>query len=139
MGQVDAQAKFYRRLFGGKATPTLEDVPAHAVQALAAAFAYLATKDGWRFGPIPMGIWATVALVIFVGSWFTADVLLAVTLPEEARRTAMDYYFGGLVAGLLGGATVAAVGIYGTFRMALRDLIAGDAQPAPDESGPLVN
>ena len=139
MGQVDAQAKFYRRIVGKRATPTLEGVPTHAVPALAAAFAYLATKDAWRLGPIPMGIWATVALVIFVGSWVTADVLLAVTLPEEARRTAMGYYFGGLHAGVLGGMTYAVVGLYCIFRMALRDLIAGDAQPAPDESGPLVN
>ena len=139
MGQVDAQAKFYRRLFGKRATPTLEGVPAHAVPALAAAFACLATKDGWRLGPIPMWMWTTVALAMFFGSYVTADVLLAVTLPEEARVTAMNYYFGGLLAGVLVGTTVAAMGTYGTLRKRVRDLIAGDAQPAPDESGPLVN
>ena len=88
MGQVDAQAKFYRRLFGKRPTPTLEGVPAHAVPTLAAAFAYLATKDGWRLGPIPMWVWATVALAMFFGIHVIMDELVAATIPDEARGIA---------------------------------------------------
>ena len=139
MGQVDAQARFYRRLFGKKATPTLEDMPAHAVPTLAAAFAYLATKDGWRLGPIPMGIWATVALAMFFGIHVIMDELVAKTIPEEARGIARYYYYPGLLAGVLGGVTFALMVLYSYFRKRVRDLIAGDAQPSPDESGPLVN
>ena len=139
MGQVDAQARFYRRLFGKKATPTLEDVPAHAVPTLAAAFAYLATKDGWRLGPIPMGIWATAALVMYVGSDIAVYTLLGAVLPEEGKQVAMWLYPSGLFVGWVAGFASCAVGWWFIRSRATKELLAGDAQPVPDSSGPLDN
>ena len=116
-------------------------MPDDAVPTLAAASAFLATKNAWRIGPVPIVVFSFLAAVIIsCGIFIAAETLVTVTTTATFADTRASWtstygYIAVYIMGVFFGVSCTEFAIRLNFRKALRNLMTAGAKPQAEMSG----